>query len=240
MATVQIGETVIEYGVRRSTRATRSRLVVRPEGVEVVAPAEVSAAAVAAFVERKRRWLFDAVRAVAARQAGVRVQRWGSGAKVQFRGRWLMLDVRAGAVEAAEVVCRSKFVVTVPAGAVGEAREAATRDAVRGWLDARAEEDARQWARRHAARLGVAPVEVRMGSSRREWGSCGRDGVVRINRDLIEAPAAAMEYVVAHEVTHRVHRHHEAAFWQTLGETLPGWREGKALLERWERSPRGV
>ena len=53
------------------------------------------------------------------------------------------------------------------------------------------------------------------------WGSCGRDGVIRINWRLIQAPAAAMEYVVAHEVTHLVERSHGPAFWSALGEVMP-------------------
>jgi predicted metal-dependent hydrolase len=51
---------------------------------------------------------------------------------------------------------------------------------------------------------------------------------------LIQAPAAAMEYVVAHEVCHLAERHHGPAFWAKLGEAMPDWNERKAALEGWE------
>ena len=44
-----------------------------------------------------------------------------------------------------------------------------------------------------------------------------------------------MEYVVAHEVCHLKHRHHDPVFWRTLGGIMPDWRERKVLLEEWER-----
>ena len=40
-----------------------------------------------------------------------------------------------------------------------------------------------------------------------------------------------MEYVVAYEVCHLLHRHHDRAFWRTLGSVMPDWRERKQLLE---------
>jgi predicted metal-dependent hydrolase len=51
---------------------------------------------------------------------------------------------------------------------------------------------------------------------------------------------AAMEYVVAHEVTHLLERNHSEAFWATLAKTLPDWQERKAMLEHWEGDHRAV
>jgi predicted metal-dependent hydrolase len=47
---------------------------------------------------------------------------------------------------------------------------------------------------------------------------------------------AILEYVVAHEVVHLLHRHHGDAFWETLGSVMPDWRERKVNLESWESS----
>ncbi len=96
--------------------------------------------------------------------------------------------------------------------------------------------DARRFCGRYAERLGVEPEGVRLGDQQHMWGSCGKDGVVRINWRLIQAPKFAMEYVCAHEVCHLLHRHHDDAFWGALSEVMVDWREAKERLEEWEKS----
>ncbi|MEM0962271.1 MAG: SprT family zinc-dependent metalloprotease [Bacteroidota bacterium] len=238
-----VGQTEIPYEVRYSARATRKRIVVTPGRVEVVAPAGTpleGSDSVLDYVHRKRRWVFDAVREIEAKHRRLLTQRFASGAKLQYRGRWLMLDVRAGDTEAVEVACRSRFHVTVPRGLDGVERLEAVRAALHGWLRERALRDARRFGRRHEVALGVRAAGVRLSDAKRRWGSLGRDGVVRVHWRLAQAPAPAMDYVVAHEVAHLLHRHHGPEFWAAVARALPDWRERKAMLEAWEQDHRAV
>ena len=238
-----VGNTDIPYAVRFSSRATRKRIVVTPEGVQVVVPAGTSmegADGVLAYLDGKRRWVFDSVREVDAKHRKLLTQHYASGAKLQYRGRWLMLDLRAAPVEGVEIACRSKFEVRVPAGLEGLKRLEAVRVALDGWLRERAMRDLRRFARKHERVLGIEAKSVRLGEQKRAWGTCGKDGVIRVHWRLIQAPAAAMEYVVAHEVVHLLHRNHSPEFWATLATTLPDWAERKAMLERWESEHRAV
>lgn len=237
---LHIGELSVPYAVRASARARRKRIEATADGVRVVVPEGTPPGEVAAFVEARRRWVFDAVQAAAERRRMMRVQRYASGAKLQYRGRWLMLEVAPGRVEAARVVCRSRFQVTVPEGLDGPAQAEAARAALDGWLRDRALRALRRFARVHAAGLGVAPAGARLSESRSRWGSCGRDGVIRVHWRLVQAPTAAMEYVVAHELAHLIERNHGPAFWATLARTLPDWALRKSMLERWESAPRAV
>jgi predicted metal-dependent hydrolase len=235
-----IGSTVIPYAVRASANARAMKIITTPDGVEIVVPPDTAPEVVVAYVERRRRWVFDAVRDLAARHEALLDQQYGSGAKLQYRGRWLMLDVQSADVAEVEIACRSKLHVRVPARLVGVARSEAVRAAFGGWLRARARDDLDRFGRRHAQTLGVTPGGFRLSEARSRWGSCGRDGVIRAHWQLVQAPAAAFEYVVAHEVTHLVHRNHSEDFWRMLGRTLPTWAERKAMLERWEGERRAV
>lgn len=237
---LHVGEVRIAYAVRSSARVRRKRIEATADGVLVVVPEGTPTDEVAAFVEQRRRWVFDAVVAIAERRRALLVQRWASGAKLQYRGRWLMLEVRPGPVDAVRVACRSKFVVTVPEGLAGEARADAVRAAFDDWLRARALAAVRRFGRLHARGLGVAPAGFRLSDSRARWGSCGRDGVIRVHWRLVQAPSAALEYVVAHELAHLAERNHGPAFWALLGRSLPDWSLRKAMLERWEEAPRAV
>lgn len=81
---------------------------------------------------------------------------------------------------------------------------------------------------------------MRLSEQKHAWGTCGKDGVLRVHWRLVQAPAAAMEYVVAHEVAHLAHRNHSSEFWAVLAHTMPDWAERKAMLERWEAEHRAV
>ena len=98
----------------------------------------------------------------------------------------------------------------------------------------------RRFGRRHEAGLGVQAKGFRLSDSESRWGSLSAGGVVRVHWRLVQAPAAALDYVVAHELAHLLHRHHGPDFWAALAQTLPDWPERKAMLEAWERDHRAV
>ncbi len=243
MHVLTVGNTDIPYEVRFLSKAARKRIVVTPAGVLVVAPRGTpwdGSKGLLAYVQRRRRWVFDSVREIEEKHQKLLTQRYASGAKLQYRGRWLMLDVMPGPVAQVEITCRSKFHVVVPADLTGLKRLEAIRAAFDGWLHGRAERDMNRFGQHHGAKLGVEATAYRLSEARSRWGSCGRDGIIRIHWRLIQAPRAAMEYVVAHELVHLLHRNHSPSFWMKLPETMPNWVEAKELLERWEEAHRAV
>ena len=154
------------------------------------------------------------------------------GARVRCGGRRLGLWVGVGAGARATVAYRGGFVVTVPAGLGAEEREARVGEALEGWLRGRVREDAEGLVRRYAPRLGVEPAGVRIAAQKHLWGSCGRDGVIRLNWQLIFAPRAVLEYAVVHELCHLRERSHGAGFWRLVAEVMPDYEGRKGWLER--------
>ena len=243
MPVLTVGSTDIPYEVRYSSKASRKRIVVTPGGVEVVAPAGTTmegTGGLLAYLHGKRRWVFDSVREIEEKHRRLLTQRYASGAKLQYRGRWLMLEVQPGDVAQVEVACRSKFHVTVPEELDGVEKLKAIRTAFDGWLRERALRDLRRFGRRHEATLAVEAEGYRLSDAKSRWGSLGRDGVIRVHWRLVQAPVAALEYVVAHEVAHLLHRNHSPEFWAALARTMPDWAEKKAMLEAWEHDHRAV
>ena len=57
MPTLELGAIAIPYRLRRSRRALRLRITVRPDGVDVVAPLRAGHAEIAAFVARHGDWV---------------------------------------------------------------------------------------------------------------------------------------------------------------------------------------
>jgi len=61
--------------------------------------------------------------------------------------------------------------------------------------------------------LKLKPLAIRILDPRSRWGSCGPDGRIMYSWRLILAPVQVMDYVVAHEVAHRIHLNHSRRFW---------------------------
>ena len=228
---VRIGETLILYQVRRSARAKRLRLVVAPGKVEVVVPRRVGDASVEAFVHSRRRWLLEKTEALRERSLAAVPQRFVSGAKVLFRGRFLGLRVKATGGRRARMRYATAFHVEVPRDLSEAEREAAGR-LVTTWLRDRALEDASHFVRRHAPRLGVEPSGLRIGNQKTLWGSCSSRGVISLNWKLMAAPRTIFEYVVVHELCHLRVRNHGASFWRLVGFLLPSYEERRAWLKK--------
>jgi hypothetical protein len=63
-----------------------------------------------------------------------------------------------------------------------------------------------------ANRAGVSVKSVAIGDASSRWGSCSASGAIRYNWRIILAPPHLLSWLVAHEVSHRVHMDHGPAF----------------------------
>lgn len=70
----------------------------------------------------------------------------------------------------------------------------------------------------YAAKAGVTVAKVAVGDAKGRWGSCASSGVIRYSWRLILAPPEVRRATVAHEVAHRVHMNHSAAFHAVVRE----------------------
>lgn len=237
MPEVVIGARSISYEVRRSRNAGRKRIEVSPRGVEVIVPHDASTEDVERFVQRKRRWLHDKTEEVREEIERLRADTprgFHSGAKILFRGRYLRLRVSTGEVEKPTLAYRTAFHVELPRDLSTGEREPAVRSLVEQWLEDRLVEDAWEVARRRGAPRGLEPRGVRVKNQRTLWGSCGRDGVIRLDRKLARVPKSVFEYVVVHELCHLEHRDHSPAFWSLVTGLMPDYQERKDWLEAHE------
>lgn len=72
-----------------------------------------------------------------------------------------------------------------------------------------------------AAAAGLKHAAVRVIDPRSRWGSCSADGRLMFSWRLVLAPEEVMDYVVAHEVAHRVHMNHGKKFWALCYSLTP-------------------
>jgi predicted metal-dependent hydrolase len=79
--------------------------------------------------------------------------------------------------------------------------------------------------------LGVKAGKVFVQKMKTRWGSCSLGaGNVRLNTDLAKKPLQCLEYIVAHELTHLLERHHNDRFAALMDTHMPRWRQYREML----------
>lgn len=84
---------------------------------------------------------------------------------------------------------------------------------------------------RFAREMQVTYGRITIRNQTGRWGSCSSAGNLNFNCLLMLAPESVRDYVVVHELAHRLHMDHSAAFWQTVEGVLPACSKEKAWLK---------
>lgn len=82
----------------------------------------------------------------------------------------------------------------------------------------------------YAALMGVTPTGVKITSARTRFGSCSGKNSLCFSWRLMQYPAEAVDYVVAHELSHIRHHNHSRDFWAFVEKCMPDYRARQRLL----------
>jgi predicted metal-dependent hydrolase len=220
-AEVRIAGESVAVAVKVSVRARSYRLSLPHGGQPLLTVPKFGRWAEAkAFLDRHTPWLAERL------ESSVKPVAFVRGAIVPLRGvnhRIVPTGRVRGMVEVGEH--DGERALLVP----GEPAHRARR--LIDWLKIEAQADLEKRCRMHAATLGVTVKSISMRSQATRWGSCSTTGKLNFNWRLILAPPYVLDYVAAHEVAHLVQMNHSAAFWKTVGKTLPTMERGRDWLK---------
>ena len=83
---------------------------------------------------------------------------------------------------------------------------------------------------------GVTYGKITIRSQKSRWGSCSSRGDLSFNCLLMLAPPEVLDYVVAHELCHRLEMNHSPRFWAEVERVLPDYR----VRRKWLKEHGGV
>ncbi|WP_261369186.1 M48 family metallopeptidase [Yersinia mollaretii] len=82
-----------------------------------------------------------------------------------------------------------------------------------------------------APKLGVDYRAVRVMELQHHWASCSPKGDLNFHWRCLMAPLAVLDYIVVHELAHRIHRNHNAAFWNLVDKIMPDYQKHVSWLK---------
>ena len=83
-----------------------------------------------------------------------------------------------------------------------------------------------------AGRMGISYGRISIRGQKTRWGSCSSKGNLNYNYLLVLCPDEVAEYVVIHELCHRIHMNHSKRFWEKIEEFCPNYRQARKWLKQ--------
>lgn len=84
----------------------------------------------------------------------------------------------------------------------------------------------------YKTKLRVEVNNIRIMELKNRWASCTMDGNLNFHWKCMMAPLSVIDYIVAHELTHLIHKDHSDKFWAELDKIMPDFLERKNWLKK--------
>src|SRR5487761_47129 len=213
------GERPLKIVRRRSARRVILRLDDEDDAVILTLPRYASFAAALRFLEDNRGWIEQRLDELPPRVA------FADGVEIPILGVPHVIRHRAAS--------RGRGAAWLEPGALcvaGDPSHLARR--VTDFLRELARHELGRRAGAMAAAIGRRVLRISVRDTKTRWGSCAHDGALGFSWRLILAPAAVVDYVIAHEIAHLKHMNHGTRFWRAVEDLAPGSGAQRSWLRR--------
>lgn len=85
--------------------------------------------------------------------------------------------------------------------------------------------------RYYAPIVGVDYGRITVRNQRTRWGSCSSKGNLNFNVALMRVPLEVLDYVVVHELCHRIEMNHSRRFWDNVEKVIPEYKTYRKWLK---------
>lgn len=198
------------YELRRSNRRTLALTLDRQGRLIAHAPLRMPLRTIEAFILEKQDWIArkrQELSAAGSRMSGFSLEEGGCIPYLGGRVRISYDSVRRA---------------TMQDGVLVLLRTGRPAQQVLNWLAEQARRELPSYVEKWSKRMNVYPTALSFGYAKARYGSMTSDGRMRLNMALMHFPPQYIDYVVVHELAHRVHPDHSPAFHAYVESMLPG------------------
>jgi len=219
----------ITYTVKRSLRARRVRLEIRPQtGLWVIVPRSYNIGQLSGLLESKVRWISRNLARFSHLQSLPAKKELSCGDTVPYLGRDLELVKRENQDSVDDVTLEGNMLAVSPVLFKNGILELA----LERWYRTEAARLINERADKLSSNMGISYKRIVIRGQKTRWGSCSRKKNLSFNWKLVMAPQPVLDYVIIHELTHLKEMNHSKRFWELVAQYCPEWRERKKWLKR--------
>lgn len=239
----KMSEKNVAYRIVFSRRSSMAIQVTKDGEVVVRLPDYASEEDGRKLILKNKEWIYKQLDRIQKRAEEKQEFHWSEGAGVLLHGKDIVLHVKESPDLKARITLESEEEITVAVPflkAAGAADEEEVHGVMKQWYrkEARSylEEITSFWAQ--CMNVSYKKIAIRDQSTR--WGSCSSKGNLNFNWKLVLLPQTLADYVVVHELSHRIHMNHSRAFWNTVADVLPDYLVRRNQLKLWGEKIEGI
>jgi predicted metal-dependent hydrolase len=219
-----------EFAIARSSRRRSISIEIRKAQVIVRAPVGVAQALLLDFLYQKAAW----VRAKISEQQRALVNQpaprtYTQGSSLPFMNETLTLVLGRGPRAAIARVDQQLHLLLSARARQDDAAQ--IRQLLSRWYQQQALNILTRKTAQLTAAMDLVCSQVSIKATRSKWGHCTSRGAIQYNWQILLAPEAIVDYLVAHEVSHLRHHNHSADFWALVASVCPTFKTDRAWLK---------
>lgn len=219
-----------EFNIIRSARRRTVSIEVRAANVVIRAPVNAPKSFLMDFLEQKAAWVRLKIAEQQALLAAVpATPDYENGCQVNFMDERLRLVTGRGT--RATIARVGQDLHLLLSSRVRMAEQDQIRALLARWYQQQALQILTRKTAELCARAGLEYAAVKVRATRSKWGHCTSKGVIQYNWQILLAPEAIVDYLVAHEVSHLRHQNHSADFWALVTSLCPSCKADRAWLK---------
>lgn len=223
---------LIHYRIERARRKTVG-MMIDAQGLRVRAAPRVSIAEIERILQSKANWILKALHTTQTRAQNSFVPdlNLADGAVIRLLGRDMRLRW-GNAVYAPEFTSMESDIWAKRPRDMNHSEHVA--QAVKAALDAYLLKYLHARAQSYAQQHGLVYRDIVLSNARTSWGTCRRDGLIRMNWRLVFLEPELVDYVLAHELAHTVQMNHSPKFWQQVAVLCPDYLRLRKRMKHYD------
>ncbi|MDO4555993.1 MAG: SprT family zinc-dependent metalloprotease [Lachnospiraceae bacterium] len=229
----------IEYEWERTKRKTIGITITTDGKVKVKVPMYLTEEEIKNCVRRKGQWIISTLEKMKIRQQQLPVRQYQNGGVFFYLGKKYVLNVRR--VSSIREGFRKIYLLSnkeenEPGVLLLEFSDVHPEgEEIKALLELWYRNQAKAYIKEKAfAYSRIIPCDygtIRIKNQKTCWGSCSVKGNLNFNWRLMMAPAEIVDYVIVHELCHRLEMNHSSRFWALVEKQIPDFRMRRAWLK---------
>ncbi len=231
MEYLRIANKVIEYELRKSSKAKRVNITIKNQRVTVAVPTGFTFEYAKKFLEDNKEWVLKHFQKQVCQAKESHPKQYVTGEKFLYRGRNYPLVIEEiSNFDQHALFKGSRIVAYIPPNIPADYKPALIKRLIEEWYIGQAEKILPEQVEYYSKVLNIPYKKLKIKDQKTRWGSSSNKGYINLNWRIIMAPNQVVAYVIIHELSHLRFMNHSKDFWKLVESFLPDYKKWKKWL----------